>query len=415
MPVTMALAGAGQRGMFAYGPYALEFPSHLRFVAVAEPNPDRRRRFAEMHGIPVDRQYAGWEDMFGKPQLAETALIATPDRLHHAPAKAALESGYDVLVEKPMATTPARLVDLVETGRQSGRLLQVCHVLRYTPLFRELHDAVASGLLGDIVAVSHRENFLYWHMAHSFVRGNWRRADESAPMILAKACHDFDIVGWNLGDPVARLSSYGSLMHFRPENAPPAAPDRCLDGCPAAATCPFDAARLYLDESRTGWPVHVITDDLSPEGRRTALSTGPYGRCVYRCDNDVPDHQVTVMETTSGATISMTVQGHAYEEARTMRYDGTRGTLRAKFGPRSGIEFHDHLTGRRRQLAVGDSAGGHGGGDFGVVRAFLAARSDATAVTNVEEILESHLLALAAEESRRSGRPVDMRTFRPEN
>lgn len=369
-----------------------------------------------MHGIPADRQFGSWEDLFGVPQLAETVLIATPDRLHHAPAKAALASGYDVLVEKPMATTSADLLDLVATGRRTGRLLQVCHVLRHTPLFRELHEVVVSGLLGDIVTVSHRENFLYWHMAHSFVRGNWRRADESAPMILAKACHDFDILGWNLGDPVTRLSSYGSLMHFRSENAPPDAPERCTDGCPAADSCPFDATRLYLDESLTGWPVHVITDDLSPEGRWTALSRGPYGRCVYRCDNDVPDHQVALMELASGTTVSLTVQGHSHEEARTMRYDGTRGTLRAKFGVRNGLEHHDHTTGRRHQLAVGDAAGGHGGGDFGVVRAFLAAvRGDATAAINVEEILESHLLALAAEESRRIGRPVEMERFRAGN
>jgi predicted dehydrogenase len=399
--------------MFAYGPYALEYPGEVRFVAVAEPDQGRRQRFGDIHGIPLDRRFDSWEQLLDGSQHGEAMLIATPDQLHHAPAVAALEAGYDVLVEKPMATNPADLVDLVTVAKRNERLLQVCHVLRHTPLFQRLNEALASGLVGDIVAASHRENFLFWHMAHSFVRGNWRRTDESAPMILAKACHDFDILSWNLPEPVTRLSSFGSLLHFRPEHAPKGAPDRCTDGCPAAAECPFDATRLYLDEALTGWPVHVITDDLSPAGRRAALEKGPYGRCVFRCDNDVADHQVAIMELASGAAVSVTVQGHSHEEARTMRYDGTRGTIRAKFGARSGIEHHDHLTGRRSRLDVSDVQGGHGGGDFGVLRAFLAAvRGNPAAVTDINGILEGHMLALAAEQSRRTGRPVIMEEFR---
>jgi predicted dehydrogenase len=400
--------------MFAYGPFAVEAPAELRFVAVAEPAPERRRRFAEEHGIPPERQFASWQDLLTRPRLAEAVLIATPDRLHHDPAIAALESGYHVLLEKPMATTAPEVANLVATADRTGRLLQVCHVLRHTPFFEAVHEAVTSGRLGEIVTVSHRENFLYWHMAHSFVRGNWRRAADSAPMILAKACHDFDILNWNLRDPIVRLHSFGSLIHFRSENAPAGAPDRCIDGCPAAADCPFDATRLYLNESLTGWPVHVITDDLSPSGRRAALQESPYGRCVYRCDNDVVDHQVVAMHLTSGATVSMTVQGHSHEEGRTMRYDGTKGTLRAKFGFRSEIEFHDHVTGRRSKLPISVARSGHGGGDFGVLRAFAAAvRGDPSAITTVHEVMESHWLALAAEQSRLSGHPVTMDSFRP--
>jgi predicted dehydrogenase len=413
MTVSMALIGAGQRGTYAYGPFALDSPTELRFVAVAEPRPERRRRFAQVHGIPPARQFSSWQDLLDTPRLADAALIATPDRLHHAPAVAALESGYHVLVEKPMATAVADLTNLVATADRHDRLLQVCHVLRHTPFFEVLHEAVTSGGLGDIVTVSHRENFVYWHMAHSFVRGNWSRTEESAPMILAKACHDFDIISWNLMDPVIRLQSFGSLMHFRPEQAPAGAPARCTDGCPAAEDCPFEATRVYLNESLTGWPVHVITDDLSPAGRLAALQDGPYGRCVYRCDNDVVDHQVVVMGLTSGATVSMTVQGHSHEEGRTMRYDGTRGTLRAKFGLRSEIEFHDHVTGRRSLLPIPPAQSGHGGGDFGVLRAFLAAvRGDASSITTARGVLESHLLALAAEQSRLTGEPIDMDDFR---
>jgi predicted dehydrogenase len=413
MAVSMALVGAGQRGTFAYGPYARKAPNELRFVAVAEPQPDRRSRFAALHGIPPERQFSSWEDLLDGPRLADAVLVATPDRLHHAPAVGALEAGYDVLVEKPMATKQSDLNDLVATADRTGRLLQVCHVLRYTPFFQTLHEVLASGRLGDIVSVSHRENFIYWHMAHSFVRGNWSRAEDAAPMILAKACHDFDIISWNLADPVVSLQSFGSLLHFRVENAPIGAPPRCTDGCPAATQCPFDATRLYLNDRLTGWPVHVISNDLSPAGRLTALRDGPYGRCVYRCDNDVVDHQVVAMGLTSGATVSLTVQGHSHEEARTMRYDGTRGTLRARFGLRSDIEIHDHQDGHAAHVPIPSARSGHGGGDFGVIRAFLAARrGDAASISTAREVLESHLLALAAEQSRLTGRSVDMERYR---
>ena len=414
-PVTLALIGAGQRGTYAYGPFAFDFPAEARFVAVAEPDPDRLARFSAQHGIPPGRQFSSWEDLLDVPLLADAVLIATPDHLHHDPAVAALEAGYQVLVEKPLATGRADLASVMTTAARTGRLLQVCHVLRYTPFFEALHEVVTSGRLGEIVTVSHRENFVYWHMAHSFVRGNWNRAGESSPMILAKACHDFDIINWNLRDPVASLHSFGSLLHFRTDQAPPGAPGRCTDGCPAAENCPFEATRLYLNEALTGWPVHVITDDLSRAGRLAALHDGPYGRCVYRCDNDVVDHQVVAMGLTSGATVSLTVQGHAHEEYRTMRYDGTRATLRGRFGLRSDIEIHDHVRGEMEHVPIPTARGGHGGGDFGVLAAFVGAvRGDARSVALGGEIYESYLLALAAEQSRLTGDPVDMSQFRPD-
>ena len=413
-PITAVMVGAGQRGYYAYGPYALAHPDELKFVAVAEPNPARRERFARAHNIPPEYQFASWEDLIARGQIADVLFNMTMDQDHYASTVAALEAGYDVLLEKPMAHTLEYNVALVQTAERTGRLLQVCHVLRYTPFFSTLHDILTSGRLGDIITVEHRENVVYWHMAHSFVRGNWRNVATSAPMILAKCCHDFDILYWNLGERVKRLSSFGSLMHFRPENAPEDAPPRCTDGCPAAETCPFDARRIYLNMNNTGWPVTAITEDLSYEGRLRALQEGPYGRCVYHCDNDVVDHQVVNMEMESGTSVVLVMHGHSHEEARTMRYDGTRATLRGKFNYVSGwIEIWDHVTNRRIDVDIPPAEGGHGGGDFGVVRAFLrAVRGEAEALTPAREALESHLLAFAAEEARLTGTVVDMDEFR---
>jgi predicted dehydrogenase len=414
-PISAVVCGAGQRGYYTYGPYALQHPEDLRFVAVAEPDPARRDRFGDAHGIPAERRFASWEALFDAGRIADACLNTTQDQQHLESTLAALETGYDVLLEKPMASRLVDNVALVQAAERRGRLLQVCHVLRYTPHFALLHEILASGRIGTIVSVEHRENVVYWHMAHSFVRGNWRNSAASSPMILAKCCHELDILQWNLGQPVERLHSFGSLMHYRAENAPPGATERCTDGCPVAETCPWDARRLYLDPALTGWPVTHIADDLSPAARLRALQTGPYGRCVYHCDNDVVDHQVVNLEFAGGAIATLVMHGHAHEEARTMRYDGTRATLRARFTyVDTHLEIHDHLTGRCEEITIPEVGSGHGGGDFGVVRSFIQAlRGEAPPLTTARESLESHLLAFAAEESRlNSGTVVHMDDFR---
>jgi len=379
---------------------------------VVEPHDERRRRFSEAHKIPVERQFRSCEELYALGQIADVMINCTLDRLHADSTLPAIEMGYDVLLEKPMANTLEGNLRLVQAAEQHGRLMMICHVLRYTSFFSTLHDILASGRLGRIITVEHRENVVYWHMAHSFVRGNWRNSQMESPMILAKCCHDLDILFWNMG-PVAKLSSFGSLIHYRSENAPDGAPVRCTDGCPVADECPWYAPRLYLRE-HTGWPVSVISEDTSLEARRHALETGPYGRCVYRCDNDVVDNQTVNMEFESGATGVMTMHGHSYEEGRTMRYDGTRATLRGKFG-HSGdvIEIHDHLTGEVETISPRAGLSGHGGGDEGIMRAFVSAVRDSTDAQNTaREALESHIMAFAAEQARVEGQIIDMNAYR---
>jgi predicted dehydrogenase len=413
-PITAVMLGAGGRGFFAYSPYAVEHPDELKFVAVAEPNPARRERFARAHNIPAERQFASWQDLLAEGKLADTLFNMTQDQMHHPSTIPALEAGYHVLLEKPMATSLAHCVDLVQTAERTGRLLQVCHVLRYTPYFSKLNEILRSGRLGDIITVEHRENVVYWHMAHSFVRGNWGNADVSSPMILAKCCHDLDILFWNMGQPVNRLQSFGSLIHYRAENAPAGATLRCTDGCPVGDECPFDARRIYLNPNYEGWPISSIGEDLSMEGRLKALETGPYGRCVYHTDNNVVDHQTVNMEFPGGKSVVMVMHGHSYEEGRTLRYDGTRATLRGKFTHGGDvIEIHDHLTGLKETVDIPRPTSGHGGGDFGIVRSFLAAvRGEEAALTTARESLESHLMAFAAEEARLHGMVIDMTAYR---
>ncbi|MEP7198229.1 MAG: Gfo/Idh/MocA family oxidoreductase, partial [Chloroflexota bacterium] len=403
-PLELVVVGAGHRARDAYGPYVEQHPDEVRFVGVAEPNPVRRQQFADRFDIDDAMCFESWQELVARPQLAPALLNLTQDRLHVESTVAALERGYHVLLEKPMAQTPAECVRLTQTAERTGRMLQICHVLRFTPFFRALHQIISSGRLGQIISVAHRENIVYWHMAHSFVRGNWRNLATSSPLILAKCCHDMDILYWNHG-PAKRLSSFGSLIHFRPENAPLGAPLRCTDGCPAESECPFYAPRIYAGPDGA-WPRAVISETQTVEARLEALRTGPYGRCVYHCDNDVVDHQVISMEMESGASVSMNFVGHAQREGRTIRIDGARATLRGKFiGGEYALDIHDHVTNRVEHVPLEGAQSGHGGGDFGLMQAFVGAlRSNQSDVlTSARNSMESHLMAFAAEQARRDG------------
>ena len=459
-PITAVMFGAGSRGLESYGPYALAYPDELRFVAVAEPDAVRREKFAVAHGIPLEGQFSTWEDALGRDQMAEVVFNCTHDQMHYTSGMGAIEAGYDMLLEKPICNTLGETVGLVQAAERAGRLVQVCHVLRYTNYWQKVYEIIQSGRLGQIITISHRENVAGWHMAHSFVRGNWSREEESAPMILAKCCHDLDLLYWMVGEPVSQLSSVGSLRHFRKENAPEGAPERCTDGCPVEESCPYYAPNLYIDleftkqalqESRnplyktvgklsvnspqtvkrlagvipelrrlteySGWPRSVITDDPSNEqALLKALKDGPYGRCVYHCDNDVVDHQVVTMQFENGVSATLTMHGHSFEEGRTIRIDGSQSTLLGKFGMnRSFIEIHNHRGNIYERIGFPNQVEerGHGGGDFGLVRSFVSAvRGELDNFAGARESMESHLMAFAAEDARSGACVVNMDEFR---
>ncbi len=415
-PLNAVVLGAGGRGN-TYGAFALRYPQEMQIVAVAEPRADRRAQFVGQHDIAPENVFESWQDLVGAGKLGDVLINTTMDRMHTESTLAALEAGYDVLLEKPMSPDLYENVRLVQAAEEHGRLLQICHVLRYSPFFQKLREIVQSGRLGRIVSIDHRENLIYYHMAHSYVRGNWRNVAEGGPMILAKCCHDLDILYWMLRQPVVSLQSFGSLTWFKPENAPEGAPMRCTDGCPAAESCKYYAPHIYMPGG-VGSPYMrgIVSLDQRPEAIMHELETGPYGRCVYHCDNDVVDHQTLNMELGDGTTITLTMQGQGNYEGRSMRYDGTRATLYGRFTEGGNkITIHDHLTGEVEDVPIiPRDESGHGGGDYGIVRSFLNAINGVPddSVTTARESLESHLMAFAAEESRLTHSVIDLPEYR---
>ncbi|GGP01667.1 Gfo/Idh/MocA family oxidoreductase [Nonomuraea glycinis] len=412
--VTLAVVGGGLRGLtYARRAHAT---GAGRVVAVAEPDPARRAAFAAEFGIAPDQAHPGWKELAAAGRVADAAVIATHDRLHTDPAITLADLGYHILLEKPMATEEREAVLIADAASRNGIMLAVCHVLRYTPYTRMIKELLDEGRIGRLVSVQHLEPVGWWHQAHSFVRGHWRRQDTSAPMLLAKACHDVDWLVHLFGRPPARVSSFGSLSHFRPEERPATAADRCVD-CPLEPSCPYSAPRLYLgclgDEDSEFWPLSAVTQGRTEEEVLRALRTGPYGRCVYACDNDVVDHQEVVMEFDDGATCSFTMSAFTPMEHRRTRLFGTHGYLD---GDGHELRVVDFRTGTEEIIATEGATGpsaadGHGGGDEGLVDAFLAAVASgdpALLRSEAAESLMTHRVVWAAERARLTGTVVSL-------
>lgn len=401
--VTAVLLGAGSRGRYIYGPYAEKHPDELKIVAVAEPNAERRQRMAAIHDIAPEYVYTSWEQAFEKGRIADAMIISTLDRLHFEPAMKALELGYHILLEKPMSPLAEECIRIEQAALTHQRVLTVSHVLRYSPFWSGIKRCIEAGEVGTIATIQHSEYVGYRHMTHSYVRGNWRNSAETSPMLLAKSCHDLDIISWLMDKPCTHVSSFGSLLHYREEHAPEGSTARCTDGCQVEQSCPFSALKLYNQPPEHPW-ARYITHDLTYEGIMTALKEGPFGRCVYRCDNNVVDHQIVNMEFAGGANATFTLSSFTEKEVRRVRIMGTKGEISGDMEEGT-YTLNRFETGEQVEFHCGVAGDGHGGGDDRMVAEFLQnvrenENGTFSALTSATASLQSHLIAFAAEESR---------------
>jgi predicted dehydrogenase len=413
-PVEMIIAGAGDRG-FVYASYAKVHPDRAKVVGVAEPRDFYREKMAKEHNIPDENIFKDWKDLAKKEKFADIAIVTTQDHMHKDPAIAFAKRGYHILLEKPMASDEKSCREITKTVLDKKILFAVGHVLRYTRYTQILKELISSGIIGDIISIQHLEPVGFWHQAHSFVRGNWRNEKESSFMLLTKSCHDIDWIRYIMGKRCVSISSYGSLTHFKKENKPSIAGENCLE-CNFEPDCPYSAKRIYLGfikRGEKGWPVTVITSDITVAGVVKAIREGPYGRCVYECDNDVVDHQIVNMEFEGGETASFTMTGFTKARQRETRIFGTRGEI---YGNGTKIQFFEFLTGRSEILDLSEeypsSLADHGGGDYGLIHSFISAVSEndpSKILSGPEETLETHLMTFAAERSRRERKTIDFK------
>ncbi|KAF8897389.1 hypothetical protein BD779DRAFT_1667376 [Infundibulicybe gibba] len=414
-PITLAVIGCGQRGK-SYTKYALECPEQCKVVACAEPRPKTQQHFAKLHQIDDTLVFRTWQDLhaasaetistIGK-RLADAVLIAVQDHMHLEVALAFADQGYHILCEKPMATSVEDCIKMEMAIKSSKVIFGMGHVMRYSPYNQEITKIIRSGALGDLINIVHIEPVGYYHFAHSYVRGNWAREQDSSFSLMTKCCHDIDILcNWLSPATPARVSSFGSIKHFRKSTKPPTAGSatRCLE-CPMERECPYSAKKIYLDPvgyGNCGWPVETITDGYPDiENVTEALKTGPY---------------VVNLEYSNGSTVSFTMVAFTSLICeRQTRMHFSHGEIVGDMNKFTVTDYRTHAP--TKTHIPRNEGGGHGGGDRGLIRAFIdAVRSGDQRIlgTDIEEVLKSHLTVFAAEQSRKDGRVVDCSEFERE-
>ena len=414
---TVAILGCGSRGCHTYGRLMLDMPGQYKIVALCDIDPAQVDRFAAAAGVPKKGLFYDAGE-FLKKKRADVLVIATQDRDHVWMCVRAFELGYDVLLEKPISPVRAELYQLLDAHKKYGGKVAVCHVLRYAPGYVKVKELLESGVIGRLVRIESIEQVGYWHQAHSFVRGNWRNDATTSPMIMQKCCHDLDLLQYYANARCDTVYSDGALTYFKKENQPQGAADRCAL-CKFIDSCPYSAERLYIERWKSmgspedRWPFNVVQPDvpLTEEKLRRAYTEGPYGRCVFACDNNVVDVQSVSMSFENGVSATLTMTAFTAETGRIMTFHGTLGEITFRdaadlslsvFGqPKKVWTLQDIF----RERAC-DSFG-HGGGDLALVHDFYdMLEGTAETGTTLEASVESHLMALAAEDSRKTGRVV---------
>ncbi len=409
----VVLIGAGGRGV-AYTDVMRQMSDKYQVVAVAEPVESRRMDIAKKHNIKPEMCFMDWHELFDLGKIADVALICTMDAQHYEPALRAIDLHYDILLEKPVSPSPVECLDIARRAEAAGVRIIVCHVLRYTALFTKVKELIDAGRLGEIVSINHEECVGNVHQSHSFVRGNWGNSVRSSCMLLQKSCHDMDILQWLIGKQCKKVQSFGTLSYFREENAPAGAPQRCIEGCPVGETCPYNSVKLYLDDKDNDWFRTACTKEVQPtdEMVEKSLRTTQYGKCVFRCDNDVVDHQTVSLLFDGDVTVTFSM--NAFNRGgRFLHIFGTKGELHAHTEGDLPIEVYDFETRQTEKISVVTGDGvvtGHGGGDAGIIWTlyeYLTGTYQGCSVSDIGTSVNNHLIVFAAELARLTNTVVD--------
>ena len=424
-PVTAIIVGAGHRA-FVYSKLAKTDPDKLKIVGVADPNPVRRQKAMEEFGFGEDMCFESADDLAKKGKLADAIINGTMDEQHLVTSIPLLNAGYDMLLEKPFAVNEKEMRELVACAKKNNSKVMICHVLRYTPFYYGIKEIVNSGEIGDIINIQTTEHVSYHHLSTSYVRGKWANSKKChTSMLLAKCCHDLDIMMWMMSETKPKkISSFGGKFQFKPENAPAGAGTICMKDCPLVDTCVYSTKRLYIDHPDR-WAFYVwdalegIKNPTIEDKINLMKSDSPYARCIYKCDNDVVDHQSVMVEFESGATGTHNMVGGSSEPRRDIHIIGTKGEIFGNFedskftvlkinpspdahNEECDVEEHDlKVTGDM----VG-AYGGHGGGDERLAAdfvKFIRGEEHSLACTSIFDSVAGHLSVYLADQSRENG------------
>lgn len=419
-PIKVIIVGAGSRSM-NYASYALKHPEQMRIVGVVDPNPLRRAHTAECYELAEDMVFADVEALVARPKLADAVINGTLDAQHVSTSLPLLQKGYDLLLEKPIGIAEDEVLELHRTAQAYGRKVMICHVLRYAPFYVELKRQLEAGTIGDILHIQTEENVDYHHMATAFVRGKFANKERGgSSFLMQKCCHDLDLITWFQSKVLpVKVSSYGGRSYYRESRAPEGSGTRCLADCAIEESCMYSAKKLYVDQPL--WPVYVwprYLDGvrLSDEEKLESLRTdNPFGRCVWRCDNDIADHQAVMMEFENGSTAVHNLVGGAAKACRTVHITGTKGEIYGELEEGFFIVRHPNLREggvySEHRIDIPVSRDMHGGGDHRLVEDFVrVVQGDTSAQfsTSLEHAIVGHLVGFRADASMASGNSLQI-------
>lgn len=397
--IKIAIIGLGGRGN-VYAQFIKSNPDLFKLVAIVDINLTKHDYAVSEYGLKKEDCYSSIEAFIETDKTADIVAICTQDKDHKYHSILCMEKGYDLLLEKPICNKLEDCLEIEKYATDHNRNVIVCHVLRYTAFYFVIKNLIESGKLGDIVSIQASENVGYWHQAHSFVRGPWHKLSDSSPMILAKCCHDLDIINWLIGESCVSISSYGGLKHFNIKNAPKNSGERCSD-CEIAENCVYNAKKIYMD--RLWWAGCFVDGEITEEKLDEGLKTSDFGRCVYRMDNDVVDHQIVNMSFKGDVTAQLTMTAFSPTIYRDIKIWGTKaeivGHMEDKwiritpFGQEpEKINIEDYET----------DFSNHGGGDNNLMRDLYKFLNGEVIdkISLISKSIESHKMAFMAEESR---------------
>ncbi len=409
---TISVIGLGNRGTEYMGFIKAFHFKKAKIVALCDCRQQALDDIAPSYNVPKEKQYISTKDFFSDGVISDALIITTQDASHYEITRDALETGYKhILLEKPVSGNENEYKELRDKAEEKGALLIICHVLRYSNYYSKIKEIISSGQIGDIVSINHTENVGYFHFAHSYVRGNWHDEFASTPSLLAKCCHDIDLIAWFVDSPCTKVSSVGSLRYFRKENAPEGATEYCMGGCKVKKNCPYDAEALYITDPfyKAKFIKHMkrtLTGKTqnSKEDVVNAIKHGDYGRCVFLNDNNVCDNQMVTMEFENGAVAVLSMNGFSDKMFRECHIVGTMGEL-IGYGTKLRMNI---FGGKSCRVYTGSPAvSGHVEGDIRLVDGFVklinGELTDLTDITTIDATVISHDIALAAEKSRKNG------------
>ncbi len=421
--ITFVLVGAGNRAEI-YSELSLREPDRMKVVGLVEPDEEQMEKVRQRFDVPKENCFTKLEDFLKRPKFADAVFNGTMDQLHVPTSIPVLEAGYDLLLEKPFAVNEEETRRLVEVANRCKRKVYICHVLRYTPFYTAIKKQLDSGVIGEVLTIEMCEHVNYHHMVAAYVRGKWRSPKICmAPMLLAKSCHDMDIMMWMMNKTKPKsVFSYGSDIQFRPEMKPEGAGKRCMVDCPYNGSCRFSAEANYVATPR--WQQYVIREikgmeKTSANMKESLRSTNHFGACAWNFERDGNvDHQAVIINFENGVTGSFTMVGGAARSERNIHIVGTLGELKGTFeeakfiirkiAPYTKAGYEDTLIDLKVTGDMTGEQGAHGGGDRRLMSDFvdvMCGSEKPFSATELNDSTVSHLVVFAAERARETGLP----------